>query len=115
VLDRLRTGDSFVSVWSSPLASHGLESDDVVMVDAEAEGTERRVRRWRSVAEKRRIVELTLEPGASVALVAGPRGKREPGICLASCFQEWRVSRADCSSYSFASGYGLGSKRGGDS
>jgi hypothetical protein len=30
----------------------------------QAERGERRVRRWRSVAEKRRIVELTLEPGA---------------------------------------------------
>ena len=36
----------------------------------EAEGTARRVRRFRSVAEKRQIVNLTLEPGASVALVA---------------------------------------------
>ena len=34
----------------------------------------RRVRRWRSVAEKRRIVELTLVPGASVALVARAHG-----------------------------------------
>jgi transposase len=42
----------------------------------EAEGlvAERRVRRWRSVAEKRRIVELTLVPGASVALVARAHG-----------------------------------------
>ena len=32
------------------------------------------VRRWRSVAEKRRIVELTLVPGASVALVARAHG-----------------------------------------
>ncbi len=41
-----------------------------------AEGlvAERRVRRWRSVAEKRRIVELTLAPGASVALVARAHG-----------------------------------------
>jgi transposase len=38
------------------------------------EGTERRVRRFRSVAEKRRIVELTFEPGASVALVARAHG-----------------------------------------
>jgi transposase len=30
----------------------------------------RRVRRWRSVSEKRQIVQLTLEPGASVAEVA---------------------------------------------
>jgi transposase len=40
----------------------------------ESEGAERRVRRWRSVAEKRRIVELTLEAGASVALVARAHG-----------------------------------------
>jgi len=44
------------------------------MVEAEEMGTGRRVRRWRSVAEKRRIVELTLEPGASVALVARAHG-----------------------------------------
>jgi hypothetical protein len=44
------------------------------MVQAEGSGAERRVRRWRSVAEKRRIVELTLEPGASVALVARAHG-----------------------------------------
>lgn len=36
--------------------------------------TERRIRRFRSVAEKRRIVGLTLEPGASVALVARANG-----------------------------------------
>src|SRR5580700_5445107 len=35
---------------------------------------ERRVRKWRSVAEKRRIVELTLQAGASVALVARAHG-----------------------------------------
>ena len=40
------------------------------MVDSEAVGRVRRERKWRSVAEKRRIAELTLEPGASVALVA---------------------------------------------
>jgi transposase len=40
----------------------------------QAEGTGRRVRRWRSVAEKRQIVELTMEPGASVALVARAHG-----------------------------------------
>ena len=32
------------------------------------------VRRWRTVSEKRRIAELTLEPGASVALVARAHG-----------------------------------------
>ena len=44
------------------------------MVDAAGVVSERRVRRWRSVAEKRRIVELTQEPGASVALVARANG-----------------------------------------
>ena len=44
------------------------------MVQAEGSGTGRRVRRWRSVAEKRRIVQLALEPGASVALVARAHG-----------------------------------------
>lgn len=44
------------------------------MVDAESAGAIRRVRRWRSVAEKRRIVELTLEPGASGAVVARAHG-----------------------------------------
>jgi transposase len=44
------------------------------MVDAAGVVSERRLRRWRSVAEKRRIVELTQEPGASVALVARANG-----------------------------------------
>jgi transposase len=44
------------------------------MVDAGEVSSGRRVRRFRSVAEKRRIVELTLEPGASVALVARANG-----------------------------------------
>jgi len=44
------------------------------MVHEEEAGTERRVRRWRSVAEKRRIAELTFAPGASVALVARANG-----------------------------------------
>jgi transposase len=35
---------------------------------------ERRVRKSRPVSEKRRIVELTLQPGASVALVARTQG-----------------------------------------
>lgn len=35
---------------------------------------ERRTRRWRTVSEKRRIVERTLEPGASVATVARAEG-----------------------------------------
>jgi transposase len=44
-----------------------------VVID-QAEGTRRRARRWRSVAEKRQVVNLTLEPGASVALVARAHG-----------------------------------------
>ena len=41
---------------------------------AEEAGSVRPVRRWRTVSEKRRIAELTLEPGASVALVARAHG-----------------------------------------
>jgi transposase len=41
---------------------------------AEEAGSLRPVRRWRTVSEKRRIAELTLEPGASVALVARAHG-----------------------------------------
>lgn len=44
------------------------------MVQSEGVGEGRRARRWRSVAEKRRIAELTFEPGASVALVARDHG-----------------------------------------
>jgi transposase len=44
------------------------------MVDAEGVLAGRRVRRWRTVSEKRRIAELTFEPGASVALVARAHG-----------------------------------------
>ena len=44
------------------------------MVQSEGGDAERRVRRFRSVSEKRRIVELTFEPGASVALVARAHG-----------------------------------------
>jgi transposase len=40
----------------------------------QAEETSHRVRRFRSVAEKRQIVNQTLEPGASVALVARAHG-----------------------------------------
>ncbi len=40
----------------------------------EAEGEGRRIRRSWPVAEKRRIVELTLAPGASVARVARAHG-----------------------------------------
>jgi len=44
------------------------------MVDSRGMGAVCRVRRWRSVAEKRRIAEFTLEPSASVALVARAHG-----------------------------------------
>ena len=40
------------------------------MGHSEEVGAERRVRRWRSVAEKRQIVKQTLEPGAGAATVA---------------------------------------------
>ena len=44
------------------------------MAVAEEAGRVRPVRRWRTVSEKRRIAEQTLEPGASVALVARAHG-----------------------------------------
>ena len=44
------------------------------MGDEQEVGTGGRPRRWRTVSEKRRIAELTLEPGASVALVARAHG-----------------------------------------
>ena len=40
------------------------------MVVTEEEGVGRPIRRWRTLSEKRRIAELTFEPGASVAVVA---------------------------------------------
>jgi transposase-like protein len=44
------------------------------MVDGVEAGTGRRSRRFRTISEKRRIAELTFEPGASVALVARAHG-----------------------------------------
>jgi transposase len=44
------------------------------MVHAEDVGPGRRVRRWRSVSEKRQVVQLTMEPGASVAEIARVHG-----------------------------------------
>ena len=44
------------------------------MVDGVETGSGRRVRRFRTVSEKRRIAELTFEPTASVALVARAHG-----------------------------------------
>ena len=44
------------------------------MAHTEDSSSGRRVRRWRSVSEKRQIVQLTMEPGASVAEVARAHG-----------------------------------------
>src|SRR5450631_1144666 len=44
------------------------------MVDAVNAGSGHRVRRWRSVSEKRQIVQLAMAPGASVAEVARAHG-----------------------------------------
>jgi transposase len=44
------------------------------MVETGELSTGRRVRRWRSVLEKRQIVQLTMEPGARVAEVARAHG-----------------------------------------
>ena len=44
------------------------------MVDGVEVGSGRRSRRFRTISEKRRIAELTFEPGASVALVARAHG-----------------------------------------
>ena len=54
------------------------------MDHAEGPGEERRGRRWRSVAKKRRIVELVMQPGASIARVA-----REHGV-NANMVHYWR-------------------------
>jgi transposase len=56
------------------------------MVYAEEVASGRRSRRWRSVAEKRQIVQLTMEPGASVAKVA-----RSYGVNANQVFK-WRRS-----------------------
>ena len=44
------------------------------MSDEVGLSADRRVRRFRSISEKRQIVQLTLEPGASVAEVARAHG-----------------------------------------
>ncbi len=62
-----------VSVRSSPLAGLRSWREDQRMVASEL-SSGHRVRRWRSVSEKRQIVQLTLEPGASVAEVARAHG-----------------------------------------
>ena len=68
-IENLRKRPEFPSGMSS-----GCESDYSVMGVAAEAGTVRPVRRWRSVSEKRQIVQLTLEPGASVALIARAHG-----------------------------------------
>ena len=55
------------------------------MVDGLEVGSGRRPRRFRTVSEKRRIAELTLEPGAIVAPVA-----RAHGVNANQVFK-WRV------------------------
>jgi transposase len=47
---------------------------DTSQVSVQVRGKESQKRRFRAAAEKRRIVEETLEPGASVAKVAGAHG-----------------------------------------
>jgi hypothetical protein len=55
-------------------------------------GAERRARIWRSVAEKRQIVKQTLEPGASVALIARAHGLNANQVFqVAAGFRAWRV------------------------
>jgi transposase len=44
------------------------------MADEQEAGTGRRPRRFRTISEKRRIAELTYEPGASVPLIARAHG-----------------------------------------
>ena len=49
-------------------------AEDRLMVDSGDLITGRRVRRWRTVSEKRQIVQLAIAPGASVAEVARAHG-----------------------------------------
>ena len=69
------------------------------MVDGVEVGSGRRSRRFRTVSEKRRIAELTFEPGASVALVA-----RAHGVNANQVFK-WRraLTRGELSEASAAS------------
>ena len=62
-----------VSVRRVPLAiGFDLVEDCAMMQSGMSEV--RRVRRWRSISEKRQIVQLTMEPGARVAEVARDHG-----------------------------------------
>jgi transposase len=51
-----------------------MESLSTTVVPATADATPQKRRQWRSVGEKRQIVEESLVPGASVALVARAYG-----------------------------------------
>ena len=63
-----------VSEWSSPLAFQWSVGEDAAMERIEGLGPKRAPRVHRRVAEKRRIVELSLQPGMSVARAAQTAG-----------------------------------------
>jgi transposase len=58
-----------MSLWRPDLISF----EDCVMMQSEV-SQDRRVRRWRSISEKLQIVQLAMEPGASVAEIARAYG-----------------------------------------
>ena len=61
-----------------------------------------------SVAEKRRIVELTLEPGASVALVARAHGVNANQVFeWRRAFERGELVEPAAACHSFASGYSV--------
>ena len=81
------------------------------MVDGLEVGSGRRPRRFRTVSEKRRIAELTFEPGASVALVARAHGvNAKQSVQVASCSDTGRTERARDSVNVASSGRGCGSQ-----
>lgn len=63
-----------VSVGSNPLDLLLSKGHDASLERVDGVGPGRTARRHRSIGEKRRIVELALEPGASVARVAQTAG-----------------------------------------
>jgi transposase-like protein len=80
------------------------------MVDGMEAGSGRRVRRFRTVSEKRRIAELTFEPGAGVALVARAHGvSANQGVQVAPCTEARRTERAGGTTESATSGRGCSS------
>jgi len=65
------------------------------MVDGVEAGSGCRVRRFRTVSEKRRIAELTFEPGASVALEARAHAvNANQGFQVAPCSETGRTERS---------------------